>query len=179
MIDLDSVKAVMNLFDRFVAAFFACMEVSMNVFEAVRENGFTARQAAEHCGIKVNRNGMAVCPFHKDKNPSMKTDSRYYCFGCGEKGDAIDFMAKYYGIGKKEAALQIALDFGIGFDDNRGRKPPPKRKRKLSPEQRFERAEKKCFRVLSDYPVLFKAVERTVCAAQSGGRMCNPNKKTL
>ena len=27
MIDLDSVKAVMNLFDRFVAAFFACMEV--------------------------------------------------------------------------------------------------------------------------------------------------------
>lgn len=40
MIDLDSVKAVMNLFDRFVAAFFACMEVSMNVFEAVRENGF-------------------------------------------------------------------------------------------------------------------------------------------
>ena len=37
----------MNLFDRFVAAFFACMEVSMNVFEAVRENGITARQAAE------------------------------------------------------------------------------------------------------------------------------------
>ena len=38
----------MNLFDRFVAAFFACMEVSMNVFEAIRENGITARQAAEH-----------------------------------------------------------------------------------------------------------------------------------
>lgn len=45
MIDLHSVKAVMNLFDRFVAAFFACMEVSMNVFEAIRENGITARQA--------------------------------------------------------------------------------------------------------------------------------------
>ncbi len=35
----------------------------MNVFEAVRENGITARQAAEHCGIRINRNGMAVCPF--------------------------------------------------------------------------------------------------------------------
>ena len=67
----------MNLFDRFVAAFFACMEVSTNVFEAIRENGITARQAAEHCGIKINRHGMAVCPFHKDKNPSMKIDSRW------------------------------------------------------------------------------------------------------
>ena len=108
----------------------------MNVFEAIRENGITARQAAEHCGIKINRSGMAVCPFHKDKNPSMKIDSRYYCFGCGEKGDAIDFVAKFYGLGKKEAALRIASDFGISFEDNRGRKPPPKRKRRLSPEQR-------------------------------------------
>ena len=123
----------------------------MDVFEAVRENGITARQAAEHCGIKINRNGMAVCPFHKDRNPSMKIDSRYYCFGCGEKGDAIDFVARFYGLGKKDAALQIASDFGVSFEDNRGRKPPSKRKRKLSPEQRFERAEKKCFRVLSDY----------------------------
>ena len=32
----------------------------MNVFEAVRENGIIVRQAAEHCGIKVNRSGMAV-----------------------------------------------------------------------------------------------------------------------
>lgn len=46
----------------------------MNVFEAVRESGITARQAAERCGIKINRNGMAVCPFHNDKNPSMKEE---------------------------------------------------------------------------------------------------------
>ena len=82
----------------------------MNVFEAVREYGITARQAAEHCGIKINRNGMAVCPFHNDKNPSMKIDRRYYCFGCGEKGDAIDFVAKFYGLGKKDAAVQIEDD---------------------------------------------------------------------
>ena len=81
----------------------------------------------------------------------MKIDRRYYCFGCGEKGDAIDFVAKFYGLGKKDAAVQIAVAFGISFDDNKGRKPPLRRKRKLSPEQRFERAEKKCFRVLSDY----------------------------
>ena len=77
----------------------------MNVFEAVKENGITARQAAEHCGIRINRNGMAVCPFHKDRKPSMKIDSRYYCFGCGEKGDAIDLVAMFYGLGKKDAAV--------------------------------------------------------------------------
>ena len=47
----------------------------MNVFESVKEN-VTARQAAEMYGIRVNRNGMACCPFHDDKHPSMKVDKR-------------------------------------------------------------------------------------------------------
>ena len=54
----------------------------MNVFEVVKEN-VTARQAAEAYGLKVGRTGMACCPFHLDKSPSMKLDERYYCFGCG------------------------------------------------------------------------------------------------
>ena len=45
----------------------------MNVFEAVKGK-VTARQAAELYGIPVSRHGMAVCPFHNDKNPSMKLD---------------------------------------------------------------------------------------------------------
>ena len=35
----------------------------MNVFEAVKQS-VTTRQAAEHYGIHVGRNGMACCPFH-------------------------------------------------------------------------------------------------------------------
>ena len=53
----------------------------MNVFEAVKESVAT-RQAAEMYGIAVRRNGMACCPFHKDKTPSMKLDKRFHCFGC-------------------------------------------------------------------------------------------------
>ena len=60
----------------------------MNVFEVVKEN-VTARQAAEAYGLKVGRTGMACCPFHSDKSPSMKLDERYYCFGCGATGDAV------------------------------------------------------------------------------------------
>ena len=73
----------------FVAALFCVHGGAMDVFEAIRESGITARQIAEHCGVMVNRSGMAVCPFHNDRNPSMKVDRRYYCFGCGEKGDGI------------------------------------------------------------------------------------------
>ena len=43
----------------------------MNLFEAVKES-VTTRQAAQKYGIKVGRNGMACCPFHDDKHPSMK-----------------------------------------------------------------------------------------------------------
>ena len=79
----------------------------MNVFEVVKEN-VTARQAAEAYGLKVGRTGMACCPFHSDKSPSMKLDERYYCFGCGETGDAVDLTAKLFGIGLREAAVKLA-----------------------------------------------------------------------
>lgn len=61
----------------------------MNLFEAVKQN-VTTRQAAERYGIRIRRNGMAVCPFHNDKNPSMKLDRRFHCFGCQADGDAVD-----------------------------------------------------------------------------------------
>ena len=88
----------------------------MNVFETVKQS-VTTRQAAEHYGIHAGRNGMACCPFHNDKTPSMKLDQRYHCFGCGADGDVIDFTAALYGLGKKEAAVQLAQDFGFSYEE--------------------------------------------------------------
>ena len=65
----------------------------MNVFEAVKQS-VTTRQAAERYGIRVGKNGMAVCPFHNDKNPSMKVDRRFHCFGCQADGAVIDFVSR-------------------------------------------------------------------------------------
>ena len=81
-------------------------EVEVTLFEQVKEC-VTARQAAEHYGIKVKRNGMACCPFHKDRHPSMKADKIYHCFACGVGGDAIDFTARLFGISQYEAAKKI------------------------------------------------------------------------
>ena len=84
----------------------------MTLFEQVKEC-VTARQAAEHYGIKVKRNGMACCPFHKDRHPSMKADKMYHCFACGMGGDAIDFTARLFGISQYEAAKKLVEDFGL------------------------------------------------------------------
>ena len=69
----------------------------MSIFEAVKQS-VTTRQAAKHFGIRAGRNGMCRCPFHADRNPSMKVDRRYYCFGCGATGDVIDFVSRLEGI---------------------------------------------------------------------------------
>lgn len=84
----------------------------MSLFKEVKA-AVTARQAAERYGLKVNRAGMACCPFHDDRNPSMKLDERFYCFGCGATGDAVDLAARLLDLSPKEAAVQLASDFGI------------------------------------------------------------------
>ncbi len=89
--------------------------MKMNVFEVVKA-AVTARQAAEMYGIQVRHNGMACCPFHKDKNPSMKVDRRFHCFGCQADGDVIDFTAHLFCLSKKDAAEKLAADFGIDYD---------------------------------------------------------------
>ena len=121
----------------------------MNVFEAVKGN-VTTRQAAEMYGIRVNRNGMAVCPFHNDKNPSMKVDMRFHCFACQADGDAVDFVSRLYGLPCKEAAMKLADDFGISYDS---RHKPTVRPhiREPTAEQLYQKEEARCYRVLTDY----------------------------
>lgn len=124
----------------------------MNMFEAVRINT-TARVVAEHYGLKVNRNQMARCPFHSDRTPSMKIDKRYYCFGCGEKGDAVDYVAKMFGLSLKDAAIKICEDFGLSYDKGNVRYQPRAKPLKSvkSQEQIFREKECRIYRVLSDY----------------------------
>jgi len=88
----------------------------LNVFEAVKQS-VTTRQAAEHFGIRVGRNGMCVCPFHADKNPSMKVDLRFHCFGCQADGDVIDFVSRLEAVSPKEAALMLAQAFSVPYED--------------------------------------------------------------
>ena len=120
----------------------------MSIFETVKQS-VTTRQAAERYGIRVGRNGMCRCPFHKDKTPSMKLDRRYYCFGCGATGDVIDFVSRLRGIGSKEAAILLAQDFAIPYEDGASRVNKPRKQN--TDEQNYQHMERYCFRVLLDY----------------------------
>ena len=132
------------------SAFFVSRhEDAMNVFEAVKGN-VTTRQAAEMYGIRVNRHGMAVCPFHNDKNPSMKVDMRFHCFACQADGDAVDFVSRLFGLPSKEAAMKLADDFGIYYDSRQKPSVRPKI-REPTPEQRYQQEENHCYKVLTDY----------------------------
>ena len=77
----------------------------------------TTRQAAERYGISVDSHGMAICPFHDDRRPSMKMDETFYCFGCGATGDVIAFTSRLFGIAPASAARKLAMDFGISMDE--------------------------------------------------------------
>ena len=131
----------------------------MNVFEAVKQT-VTTRQAAEMYGIRVNRHGMAVCPFHNDRNPSMKVDKRFHCFGCGADGDVIDFTAQLYGLDAKSAAEKLAADFQIPYTNQKRKEMVKKPVREKSEEQMYRELETRCFKVLSDYFHLLRYWER-------------------
>ena len=87
----------------------------MNLFEAVKDSVST-RQAAERYGLRVGHSGMCKCPFHNDRNPSMKVDKRFHCFGCQADGDVINFTSRLFSITPREAALRLAEDFGIQYE---------------------------------------------------------------
>ena len=127
-----------------------------NVFEVVKQSVST-REAAAFYGIEVKRNGMACCPFHEDKNPSMKVDQRFHCFGCGADGDVMDFTAKLFDLSPKEAAEKLAQDFGLIYDSQ----APPRRRyvRQKTEAQKFREDRQRCYRVLSDYHHLLKKWE--------------------
>lgn len=71
-----------------------------------------------------------LCPFHDEKTPSFQvTPSRgfYYCFGCGEGGDAITFLQKMDNLSFTEALERLADRTGVQLRrvDDGGPAPVP------------------------------------------------------
>ena len=128
-----------------------------NLFEVVKQS-VTVREAAEMYGIAVGRGGMACCPFHDDRHPSLKLNEDYfYCFGCGATGDVIDFTARLYDLSPKEAAEKLAQDFGLAYDS----KAPVRRNhvRQKSEAQARKENREHAWRVLADYYHLLRKWE--------------------
>ena len=108
--------------------------------------------AARQYGMTVQRNGMALCPFHNDTHPSMKLyDDHFYCFACGAHGDVIDLTAKLLGLNFKEAVHRLAVDFGISPNDD-----PPAAMPQRPHVSQFRRDELLCLSTLTEYERLLR-----------------------
>ena len=121
---------------------------SMTIYETIKA-AISVKQAAKHYGLNVNRDGMACCPFHNDRHPSLKLNEDYFfCFGCGAKGDVIDLVARLFDLSSYEAAQKLAADFGLD-------PKPPTAVAMVKPKRpyirQFREDEMLCFRVLTDY----------------------------
>ncbi|MFC1515630.1 AAA family ATPase [Thermodesulfobacteriota bacterium] len=68
----------------------------------------------------------AVCPFHEDTNPSFNFNNqtgKYYCHGCGRKGDVFHFYGEINSLDTRRDFRKIlngiADDFGIPWEQQK------------------------------------------------------------
>ena len=121
----------------------------MTLFEKVKSN-VTTLQAAERYGLRVKHGGMCRCPFHNDKNPSMKIDTRFHCFGCQADGDVIDFTSRLFNLTPMAAAQKLADDFGIQHDGNQP-DTPVRKQHTVSDQDVFLHKVSYCYQELASY----------------------------
>lgn len=79
----------------------------------------TINTVLNHYGIKADKNGMAKCPFHNDKTPSLQIylkSNTYCCFSsnCNAgTGDQIQFIELQEKQGKHQAILKAKELLGV------------------------------------------------------------------
>jgi DNA primase len=90
---------------------------SKSTLDDIRQRVSIAQLIGERIPLKrAGRNFKGLCPFHKEKSPSfMVSDDKgiYHCFGCGEGGDAFQFVMKFDGATFNEAVTHLAAKVGV------------------------------------------------------------------
>ena len=67
----------------------------------------------EAAGVRLRGRGrvrQGVCPFHDEAEGSFTVyadSERFYCFGCGEGGDVLDFIQRTEGLSLPEAIARL------------------------------------------------------------------------
>ncbi len=111
--------------------------ISPETIAAVKERVDIVALIGETVALKrAGRSFKGLCPFHKEKTPSFNVSPErgyFHCFGCGEKGGAIDYLIKLEGLTFPEAVRALCERAGIpivetgGGDADRARAERQKR----------------------------------------------------
>jgi DNA primase len=71
---------------------------------------------------RAGTNMKGLCPFHAEKTPSFMVNPErqsFHCFGCGEGGDVLSFVMKYYNLTFPEALKELADRYQITLPEKR------------------------------------------------------------
>ena len=78
----------------------------------------------DHFSIMTRGRGnerSALCPFHKETKPSFKANvekNNWQCFGCGAKGNVLEFVARMLDTNLRAAAEEIGVICDISLSEN-------------------------------------------------------------
>lgn len=107
------------------------MRFDDNKIEEIKNRVDIVELASEYLTLKkAGRNFVGLCPFHQEKTPSFTVNREkqiFYCFGCGQGGNAITFLMKISGKSFPEAIKDLAQKTGVVL-------PPPRLTSKESRE---------------------------------------------
>jgi DNA primase len=88
---------------------------------------------------RVGTRWTGLCPFHDERTPSFSVNAEeklYYCFGCGEGGDAFKFVQQTEGLDFQESVELLAERSGVQVereeDDPRAEQRRRRRERLLA-----------------------------------------------
>lgn len=94
----------------------------------------------ERYGLAANGRGSQktlLCPFHEETEPSCKVNLEkraFHCFGCGAKGNVLDFVARMENAELPEAARTLAEICGIPLAEVSKAQAEPKSARTSPPQ---------------------------------------------
>ncbi|HNZ32394.1 MAG TPA: DNA primase [Smithellaceae bacterium] len=107
------------------------MRFDDNKIEEIKNRVDIVELASEYLTLKkAGRNFVGLCPFHQEKTPSFTVNREkqiFYCFGCGQGGNAITFLMKISGKSFPEAIKDLAQKTSVVL-------PPPRLTSKESRE---------------------------------------------
>jgi len=79
-------------------------------FDAIKKTTDLVRVVGSY-GIELKKTGkdhLGKCPFHEDSKASLSVNAEvFHCFGCGAKGNVIQFVARKENLTDKEAAHKL------------------------------------------------------------------------
>ena len=102
--------------------------IPQETIDRIRDAADIVDVVSRHVDLKKRgKNFFGLCPFHNEKTPSFSVapdKGIYHCFGCGNGGNAVNFIIEFEKISFVEAVQQLGQQLGIevafsGSDNSR------------------------------------------------------------